>query len=112
MRAAPNAVSSTADPQPHRLRLPMPVLIATFCLLLAWAFSVAEVAITDCPPLLALTARFLLAATVVLGASALYGLPFRLARRDLVVFSLLGIANQALYLGLSYLGIRSLSSGL
>src|SRR5262245_25076941 len=110
MPAPANFLSPPAVPQ--RLQLPFPVLIATFCLLWASAFSVAKVAVTDCPPLLALTVRFLLAAAVVLGASALYGRPFKLTRRDLLVFSLLGIANQAVYLGLSYLGIRSISSGL
>jgi drug/metabolite transporter (DMT)-like permease len=40
------------------------------------------------------------------------GLPFNLKRRDVYVFGLLGIANQAAYLGLSYVGIRSISSGL
>jgi drug/metabolite transporter (DMT)-like permease len=74
------------------------------------------VAVADCPPLLALTARFLLAAALVLGSSALYRAlyrrPFRLTRRDVGVFALLGIANQAVYLGLSYIGIRTVSSGL
>src|SRR5262245_66107422 len=106
MRTANPALQSPAGAA-QALRLPLPVLIATFCLLWASAFSVAKVAVTDCPPLLALTMRFLLAAAVVLGASALYGLPFKLSRRDVAAFSLLGIANQAVYLGLSYVGIRS-----
>jgi drug/metabolite transporter (DMT)-like permease len=38
--------------------------------------------------------------------------PFKLSRRDVFIFALLGIANQAAYLGLSYIGIRSISSGL
>src|SRR5215510_1070173 len=93
MRAITTALSPPAVRQ--WLRLPLPVLIATFCLLWASAFSVAKVAVTDCPPLLALGARFLLAAAVVLGASALCGVPFKLSRRDVVIFSVLGIANQA-----------------
>src|SRR5215813_6856624 len=94
------------------LRLPLPLLIAAFCLLWASAFSVAKLAVGDCPPLLVLTARFLLAGVVMLGAGAFWGLRFNLTRRDVAVFSLLGIANQAAYLGLSYVGIRSISSGL
>jgi len=96
----------------QELHLPLPILIAAFCLLWASAFSVAKLAVGDCPPLLVLTARFLLAGVVMLGAGAFYGLRFNLTRRDVVVFSLLGIANQAAYLGLSYVGIRSISSGL
>src|SRR5207342_3204688 len=61
---------------------------------------------------LVLTARFLLAALFVFAAAPAIGLPLKLSRRDALIFVLLGIANQAAYLGLSYLGIRSISSGL
>jgi drug/metabolite transporter (DMT)-like permease len=111
MRTA-NLAHPTAAGPAQALPLPLPILITAFCLLWASAFSVAKLAVGDCPPLLVLTARFLLAGVVMLGAGALYGVPFNLSRRDLVVFGLLGIANQAAYLGLSYVGIRSISSGL
>jgi drug/metabolite transporter (DMT)-like permease len=109
MRTANIAVSSPAT---SSLRLPLPVMVAAFCLLWASAFSVAKLAIADCPPLIVLTARFLLAGVVILGAAALFGLRLSLSRRELLLFALLGIANQAVYLGLSYVGIRSTSSGL
>jgi drug/metabolite transporter (DMT)-like permease len=111
MRTANLALSSPAGAA-QALRLPLPILIAAFCLLWASAFSVAKLAVADCPPLLVLTARFLLAGVVMLGAGALYGLPFNLGRRDVLIFAALGVANQAAYLGLSYIGIRSISSGL
>src|SRR5882757_7823844 len=111
MRTANIAVSPPATPSPS-LQLPLPVLVAAFCLLWASAFSVAKLAVADCPPLLVLTARFLLAAAAILGAAAIFGVPFRLSRRDVLLFAVLGIANQAAYLGLSYVGIRSISSGL
>jgi drug/metabolite transporter (DMT)-like permease len=88
------------------------VVVAAFCLLWASAFSVSKLAVADCPPLLLLTARFLLAGAFMLGAAAIYGMPLKLSRRDVLIFALLGIANQAAYLGLSYVGIRSISSGL
>ncbi len=66
----------------------------------------------DCPPLLLLTMRFLIAGMFMLGVAAVLALPSILNRRDLLVFAVLGIANQAAYLGLSYVGIRSISSGL
>jgi drug/metabolite transporter (DMT)-like permease len=87
-------------------------MVAAFCLLWASAFSVAKLAIADCPPLIVLTARFLLAGVVILGVAALFGMRLSLSRRELLLFALLGIANQAVYLGLSYVGIRSTSSGL
>src|SRR5262249_12055706 len=94
------------------LQVPFPLMVAAFCLLWSSAFSVAKIAITDCPPLLVLTARFLLAGVFMFGAAAIFGTKLRLGRRDLLVLTVLGIANQAVYLGLSYMGIRTISSGL
>jgi drug/metabolite transporter (DMT)-like permease len=87
--------------------------VVTFCLLWSSAFSAAKIALADCPPLLLLTARFLIAGAVVLGLAAAVGTSWRgLARRDLLALAALGIANNALYLGLNYVGMRSISSGL
>jgi len=91
---------------------PLPFLIAAFCLLWSSAFAVAKVAMADCPPLLLLTARFLLAGVIMLGAASLGGMSFRLSRRDLVVLAVLGVANNAVYLGLNYVGMRNVSAGL
>jgi len=109
MRTANIAVPSPAT---RSFRLPLPVMVAAFCLLWSSAFAAAKLSIADCPPLIVLTARFLIAAVVTFGAAAIVGLPFSLKRRDFLVFALLGIANQAIFLGLSYVGIRSTSSGL
>jgi drug/metabolite transporter (DMT)-like permease len=111
MRTANIAVPSSAT-RPLGVPLPLSVEVAAFCLLWSSAFAGAKLAIADCPPLLVLTARFLLAGAVTFGAAAIVGLPLRLSRRDIAIFSLLGIANQAVFLGLSYVGIRSTSSGL
>src|SRR5215471_9463635 len=111
MRTATIALSSSTAPSPP-LRFPLPLLVAGFCLLWASAFSASKLAVADCPPLLVLTARFLLAGAFMLGAAPIFGVPLKLSRRDLLVFALLGIANQAAFLGLSYIGIRSISSGL
>jgi drug/metabolite transporter (DMT)-like permease len=92
--------------------LPLPVMIGAFCVLWSLAFSVAKIAIADCPPLIMLTVRFLIAGGIVLAWAAVLGGRRRLAMRDVAVFSVLGIANQAAYLGLSYVGMRTVSSGL
>jgi len=102
---------SLAAPPPA-FRIPLPFMVVAFCLLWSSAYAVAKLAIADCPPLLFLTFRFLLAAVVMLGAAALHGVSLKLNRRDLVLFVALGIANQAAYLGLSYVGLQSISSGL
>jgi drug/metabolite transporter (DMT)-like permease len=102
-------VEASAAPS---FRIPFAVMVAAFCLLWASAFSVAKFAMADCPPLFLLAIRFLLAGVVVLGAAAVFGTPINLGRRDLLVFAALGIANQAVFLGLGYVGMRSISSGL
>ena len=48
----------------------------------------------------------------MLGAAALYARPLRLTREKVLIFAMLGIANQAAYLGLSNIGLQSISSGL
>jgi drug/metabolite transporter (DMT)-like permease len=89
----------------------LPFLIGLFCTLWSSAFAAAKIALLDCPPLLFLTARFLLAGAVMLLAAAAYGqkLP---SRRDLMSLALLGTVNNAIYLSLSYTGMRSVSAGL
>ena len=106
MRTADVAVS-TQD-----FRIPLPLMVAAFCLLWSSAFAVAKIGIADCPPLLLLTFRFLLAGVLMLGAAAVTGVSLKLGRRDLLLFAALGIANQAAYLGIGYVGLRTISSGL
>ena len=90
----------------------MPLMIGAFCLLWSSAFAVAKLALADCPPLLLLTARFLLAGGLMLTVAAADDAPWRLSRRDILVLAVLGVANNALYLGLNYVGMRSISAGL
>ena len=48
----------------------------------------------------------------MLGAAAIYVRPLRLTWDKVFIFAVLGIANQAAYLGLSNIGLQSVSSGL
>ena len=91
---------------------PLPIYIVLFCLLWSFAFVASKIGVTDCPPLILLTARFSLAGILILGISALRGEALSLSWRDACVFAILGIANNALYLGLSYIGLQSVSAGL
>jgi drug/metabolite transporter (DMT)-like permease len=93
-------------------RIPLPFLVTAFCLLWSSAFAVAKLAIADCPPLILLSTRFLAAGVLMLAAAAVLRTPFSLSRRDLLLFATLGIANQAAYLGLGYIGMQSVSAGL
>src|SRR5580700_5947632 len=90
----------------------LPLYIGAFCLLWSFAFVAGKIGVTDCPPLILLTARFSLAGLLILGISVVRGEGFELTWRDAAVFAILGVANNALYLGLGYTGLKSVSAGL
>jgi drug/metabolite transporter (DMT)-like permease len=90
----------------------LPVIITLFCLIWSFAFVAGKIGVTDCPPLILLSARFLLAGSIIAVISALRGEKFDLSLRDVAVFSLIGIANNALYLGLGYTGLQTVSAGI
>ncbi len=89
----------------------IPILIIIFCLLWSSAFAAAKVALIDCPPLLLVTARCLLAGGLTLAIAAARPGAWRVSRRDFGVLILLGLANNALYLGLNHLAMRSVAAG-
>jgi drug/metabolite transporter (DMT)-like permease len=92
---------------------PLPFYIALFCLLWSFAFVAGKIGVTDCPPLILLTARFSLAGILILGITALRGEAWSsLTWRDAGIFAILGVANNALYLGLGYTGLQTVSAGL
>src|SRR5712691_6290354 len=109
--------TQTLGADPMRLALTMtgarsgvdaePLLIAAFCLLWSAAFAVSKIALIDCPPLLLLTFRFLIAGVITLAGAAMCRREWRLGWRDLLVLAGIGIANNALYLGFSYSGMHT-----
>ena len=90
----------------------LPLEIGLFCLLWSFAFVAGKIGVTDCPPLILLSGRFLLAGILILGAVAFRRDAWQLTWREVATFSLLGVANNALYLGLGYTGLTSVSAGL
>src|SRR6202000_2067247 len=91
---------------------PLPLYIGLFCLLWSFAFVAGKIGVTDCPPLILLTARFSRAGILILGISALRNEAWSFSWRDAGIFGLLGVANNALYLGLGYTGLQTVSAGL
>jgi drug/metabolite transporter (DMT)-like permease len=91
---------------------PLPLYIGLFCLLWSFAFVAGKIGVTDCPPLILLAARFSLAGVLILGISAFRSEGWSLSWRDTLVFAILGVANNALYLGLGYTGLQTVSAGL
>ena len=84
--------------------------IAAFCFLWSSAFAAAKIAVRDCPPLTLLTIRFLIAGALMLGVAAASGRWKLPSGRDLAALVLLGALNNALYLGLSWSGMTTVSS--
>jgi drug/metabolite transporter (DMT)-like permease len=91
----------------------LPFAIALFCLLWSFAFVAGKIGVTDCPPLILLAARFSLAGLLILGFFAFRREDWqRLSWREVLMFAILGLANNALYLGLGYTGLKYVSAGL
>jgi len=90
----------------------LPLEIGLFCLLWSFAFIAGKIGVTDCPPLILLAGRFTLAGVLILGASAFRRDAWQLDWRGVATFAMLGVANNALYLGLGYTGLKSVSAGL
>jgi drug/metabolite transporter (DMT)-like permease len=102
--------TAIAPPRPRFNSLPL--LITVFCLLWSFAFVAGKIGVIDCPPLILLAARFSLAGVLILGVSLLRRDTWDLSWRDAAVFAVLGVANNALYLGLGYTGLKTVSAGL
>src|SRR3954463_10766679 len=90
----------------------LPLAIGLFCLLWSYAFVAGKIGVTHCPPLILLAARFSLAGILILGATLVRGDDWSLSWRDAAIFAVLGVANNALYLGLGYTGLQTVSAGL
>jgi drug/metabolite transporter (DMT)-like permease len=91
---------------PPRLAIPLPVMVAAFCLIWSSAFAISKVAMLDTPPLLLVAVRCLFAGAVVLIGARAFGAGPRLDRRDIAIYAALGVANYSLYLGLGYAGMK------
>ena len=83
-----------------------------FVLIWTSAFPAAKIGLIDSPPLLFLALRFLLAGGVMLAWAYWRGSLRAMSLQELAVLGTLGLLNHALYLGLSWTGMGSLSSGL
>lgn len=121
MTSSPASASSPADPSaapagpavaaPERRFDWTLALLVVFCLLWSSAFAVSKIAVAEAPPLLLLATRFLAAGVAMLVPCALFGGLVRLPLRDFLALCLAGVLNNALYLGLAYCAVVTISSG-
>lgn len=91
--------------------LPLPILIGAFCVLWSLAFAAGRVGLDYAPPLTLLALRFLLAAAAALLLAWAGGEAIPRGRA-LAVLAVVGVVNHAVYLGLSYVGMNHVPSGL
>lgn len=113
------AMSDAASPVFPAIRpraWPVAALALPFTLIWASAFPAAKFVFADSPPLLFLAVRYLLAGWLLLAWAAVRGSLRhdlgRLGAHGWAVLLALALLNHALYLGLSWTGMRQLSSGL
>ncbi len=102
--------SSVAVPR-SRFNL-LPLYIAVFCVLWSFSFVAGKIGVTWCPPLILLVARFLAAGLIILAIGTFRGDAWSLSWREIAIFAILGVANNALFLGLGYIALQSVSAGL
>ena len=82
---------------------PFPFYVAAFCLIWSASFVAGKIGVTDCPPLILLTVRFLAAGVLILGIAALRGGEWNLSRRDVMAFALIGVGLRTISAGLNAL---------
>lgn len=87
-------------------------IAVSFVLIWTSAFPAAKIGLIDSPPLLFLAFRFLLAGGLMLAWAHWRGSLRMLSLQEWGILGVLGLLNHALYLGLSWTGMGSLSSGL
>jgi drug/metabolite transporter (DMT)-like permease len=90
----------------------MPAMIAGFCLVWSASFVAGKIGVTYCPPLILLSLRFLTAGVLILAFAAFRRGEWNLSRRDAAAYAVIGIANNAMYLGFGYTGLQTMSAGL
>lgn len=103
---------ATSPPLASTSRLRLALMVLGFILLWSSAFSAGKIAVADCPPLIFLAVRFLAAGVLMMALAGALGIPWTLTRRDIAVFAALGVANQAVYLGIGYVALKTVSAGL
>ncbi|GAC1605505.1 MAG: DMT family transporter [Myxococcales bacterium] len=87
-------------------------LAILYVFLWASAFVPSRVVSTSAPPLWILVVRFFLAGGLLLAGARAAGIRFPSGLRTWAELALLGLCGNALYLGLTYLALRHLSSGM
>jgi drug/metabolite transporter (DMT)-like permease len=74
------------------------------------AFTSARLVVADAPPFLALTVRFAISGALALGIGAALGQRLPRGRAQWIAVAVFGLCQNALYLGLNFLAMRTLEA--
>jgi drug/metabolite transporter (DMT)-like permease len=88
------------------------LLALLFCHLWSGAFVAVKIALASSPPLFLMAARFLVAGAALLGWARLTGRRMPAGRTEWGTIVLLGLLNNAVYLGLTAMALRDISAGM
>ena len=88
------------------------LLALVFCHLWSGAFVAVKIGLASSPPLFLMALRFLIAGALLLAWARLTGRRMPAGPREWASIALLGLLNNALYLGLTSIALRDLSAGM
>lgn len=77
-----------------------------FAVMWSSAFTSARIIVADAPPLMALSVRFLISGLIAIGLARALGQTWRLTPTQWRLTILFGICQNALYLGLNFIGMQ------
>ncbi len=83
-----------------------------FALIWSSAFTSARIIVEAAPPLMALSFRFFLSGLLGIGIALALGQSFRLSRGQWRAVLIFGICQNALYLGLNFVGMQTVEASL
>jgi drug/metabolite transporter (DMT)-like permease len=83
-----------------------------FALMWSSAFTSARIIVANAPPLTSLALRFLLTGVIAIGIALAMGQSWRLTRPQWVATLVFGICQNALYLGLNFVGMQTVEASL
>jgi drug/metabolite transporter (DMT)-like permease len=88
------------------------LLALVFCHLWSGAFVAVKIGLASSPPLFLMALRFLIAGALLLAWARLTGRRMPATAREWGSIALLGLLNNAVYLGLTSIALRDLSAGM
>lgn len=83
-----------------------------FSLMWSSAFATARVIVADAPPLMALSARFLISGLIAVGIARAMGQSWHLPRAQWRSVAIFGLCQNAIYLGLNFVALQWVEASL